>query len=112
MSCMAMLTTGESFAAKSDIPPYRNPKLPVAERVKDLLNRMTLAEKARQLDMYSGASDFLDASQRDDHTHAKPDAVFDPQKAEKVLGKLGAGSIHDLYPSPKLYNRLHIVQPT
>ncbi len=84
--------------------PYQNPKLPVEERVRDLLKRMTLPEKARQLDMYSGAKDFLDPGQRADNTHAKPDAVFNPARAEKVLGNLGAGSIHDIYPSPQLYN--------
>ncbi len=30
-------------------PPYRNPQLPVAKRVKDLLSRMTLDEKAAQM---------------------------------------------------------------
>ena len=86
--------------------PYRNPKLPVAERVKDLLGRMTLQEKARQLDMYPGASSFLDSNQTVDKTHAKANAVFDPKKAEKLLGHLGVGAIHDIYPSPRLYNSL------
>ncbi len=93
-------------AAKPGIPAYKNPALPVEQRVRDLVGRMTVEEKARQLDMYSGASDFLDADQREDHTHAKPGAVLDPQKAEEVLGNLGAGSIHDIYPSPELYNSL------
>ncbi len=34
--------------------PYRNPELPVDERVKDLLSRMTPEEKFRQLFMISG----------------------------------------------------------
>ncbi len=86
--------------------PYQNPDLPVAERVRDLLSRMTLREKARQLDMYSGAHDFLDPDQRADYTHAKPVAVFDSKRAEKILGNLGAGSIHDIYPSSDLYDSL------
>jgi beta-glucosidase len=31
------------------IPPYKNAKLPAAKRVKDLLSRMTLEEKAAQM---------------------------------------------------------------
>ena len=33
---------------------YKNPSLPVEERVKDLLSRMTLEEKAAQMDMIRG----------------------------------------------------------
>ena len=36
-------------------PDYLNPHLSVDIRVNDLLNRMTLEEKARQMDMYSTA---------------------------------------------------------
>ena len=85
--------------------PYRNSNLPCDARVKDLIGRMTVEEKARQLDMYYGCEDLVAKSQTiDNHTHAKPDAVFDPQFAEKNIGGLGVGSIHDLYPSPRLYN--------
>src|SRR6266851_10252359 len=87
------------------IPIYKRADLPVDERVGDLLGRMTLEEKVRQLDMYYGCQDLVDKKQTiDNHTHAKPDAVFDPRFAEKNLGSLGVGSIHDLYPSAKLYN--------
>jgi beta-glucosidase len=93
-------------SAQDALPAYKNPNLPVDRRVQDLLNRMTIEEKARQLDMYSGASDFLAASQRTDKTHAKANAAFDARLAEKVLGNLGVGSIHDLYPYPQLYNAI------
>jgi beta-glucosidase len=86
--------------AQDRSPDYRN------ERVQALLKQMTLEEKARQLDMYSGASDLLAAEQRIDNTHAKADADFNPERAEKIVGNLGVGSIHDLYPSPKLYNEI------
>jgi beta-glucosidase len=32
-----------------EVPPFRNPDLPVADRVRDLLSRMTLLEKASQM---------------------------------------------------------------
>jgi beta-glucosidase len=38
-------------------PPYRDPRLPVAERVRDLLSRMTLEEKFWQLFMLPGNLD-------------------------------------------------------
>ena len=86
-------------------PPYKRADLPVDERVGDLLGRMTVEEKARQLDMYYGCQDLVDKKQTiDNHTHAKPDAVLDPRFAERNLGSLGVGSIHDLYPSARLYN--------
>jgi beta-glucosidase len=57
--------------------------------------------------MYNGCESLVDMSQTiDQHTHAKPDAAFDPEFARKNLGDLGAGSIHDLYPSPRLYNKV------
>ncbi len=41
--CVAQNQTG------SDLPPYRNPSLPVEQRVQDLLSRMTLQEKVAML---------------------------------------------------------------
>lgn len=35
--------------AKENIPPYKNPKLPIEKRVADLLSRMTLEEKIGQM---------------------------------------------------------------
>ncbi|HTV42134.1 MAG TPA: glycoside hydrolase family 3 N-terminal domain-containing protein [Candidatus Sulfotelmatobacter sp.] len=103
---LALFSSVAMSDAQDSLPPYKDPNLPVDQRVQDLLNRMTVEEKARQLDMYSGASDFLAADQRADRTHAEPDAALDPRLAEKVLGNLGAGSIHDLYPYPQLYNAI------
>ena len=66
-------------------PRYRNPGLPVEERVKDLLSRMSLEEKVRQMDMYSGE-------------HFKSGEDFSPEKAKQAIGSLGVGAIHDVYP--------------
>lgn len=96
----------DSVATAQELLPYRNESLPVDERVRDLLERMTVEEKARQLDMYSGATDLLDKDQLDERDHAKPGAKFSPSKAESVLSNLGVGSIHDLYPAPELYDSL------
>src|SRR5258706_4252357 len=103
--------TGEISAlrAQDAPPPYKNAGLAVDARVADLVGRMTLEEKARQLDMYFGCEDLLDKNKNqtvDHHTHAKPDAIFDPEFAKKSLGNLGVGSIHDLYPRAKLSNRI------
>jgi beta-glucosidase len=90
-------------------PPYKNPNHSVDARVTDLIGRMTLEEKVRQLDMYFGSEDLLDKTKDptvDHHTHAKPDLIFDPQFADKSVGNLGLGSIHDLYPRAKLSNRI------
>jgi beta-glucosidase len=76
--------------------PYKQADLPVEERIRDLLSRMTLAEKARQLDMYAGIPDLVDKATN--RTHAAPDAVFRAKEAERLWGNLGVGSIHDLYP--------------
>jgi beta-glucosidase len=46
LALLAMLTMG-SMAQKN--LPYKNPKLPIEQRVKDLLSRMTLEEKVGQM---------------------------------------------------------------
>jgi len=93
--------TGRTQEAK---PPYKDPSLPINDRVTDLINRMTLEEKVRQLDMYFGCEAFLETNQYVHRTHAVTNATFDVSMAETNLGHLGIGSIHDLYPRPELYN--------
>ncbi|REG99817.1 glycoside hydrolase family 3 N-terminal domain-containing protein [Flavobacterium aquicola] len=65
--------------------PYQDPKLPVEERVQDLLSRMSLEEKVRQMDMYKG--EFF-----------KYEENFSKSKSTAKIGKLGIGAIHDVYP--------------
>lgn len=84
--------------------PYRQSNLPIEERVRDLVKRMTVEEKARQLDMYAGIPDFVDKAL--DKTHAAPDAKFQTRNAERLLGALGVGSVHDLYPNAELSNEI------
>ncbi len=85
-------------------PVYRQANAPVESRLSDLLGRMTLEEKVRQLDLYSGAKSLVDKSK--DSTHATADAVFLPEKAQELWGDLGVGGIHDLYPTPEQSNAI------
>lgn len=85
-------------------PIYRQPNAPVEERVDDLLARMTLAEKVRQLDMYAGTLSVMSPGRR--KNHADPNAVFLTAKAQALWGNVGVGSIHDLYPTPEQSNTI------
>jgi beta-glucosidase len=105
LSLVAFL--GAAMLAKADGGPGPGSgNASVDSRVRKLLGRMTLEEKVRQLDMYFGAENLLDVDQTIDRTHAKADAVFNPERAKTTFGTLGAGSIHDLYPSAQLYNAI------
>ena len=52
-SVLAFIIGAFAFSEKKD-PPYKNPKLPIEERVSDLLGRMTLEEKFWQMFMIPG----------------------------------------------------------
>ena len=52
--CLALILFAAALSiaqnqSSSDIPPYKNPNLPVEQRVQDLLGRMTLQEKVAML---------------------------------------------------------------
>lgn len=84
-------------------PLYQRADAPVEDRVKDLLKRMTVEEKARQLDMYSG-TEFID--KKLDDTHVAPDAHLREDVLTQKIGSLGMGSIHDIYPTPEIANAI------
>jgi beta-glucosidase len=98
------LLPASTFAQEQGSVLYRQASASTEQRVDDLLRRMTLEEKVRQLDMYSGAIGIM--SGHNDSTHAAADAVFVPEKAQQLWGALGAGSIHDLNPTPEQYNAI------
>lgn len=100
----AMISVLAQRNTRDALPVYRQPHAPVERRVQDLLSRMTLEEKVRQLDLYAGAQALVD--RHTDETHAAPDAKFLPEKAEALLGGLGVGGIHDLYPTPEQANAI------
>jgi beta-glucosidase len=83
---------------------YRQANLPIERRIDDLLSQMTLEEKVRQLDLYSGATALVD--QHTDGTHATATANFLPDKAQAIWGDLGVGAIHDLNPTPQQANAI------
>ena len=74
-----------SDAAGKNYIAYKNDKLPIEMRIADLLSRMTLDEKIRQLDMYRG-SEIMENDR------------FSFEKISTVVGDLGMGSLHDLLP--------------
>ena len=51
---MIVLAAALSASAKSGKPAYLNPKLPVEQRVEDLLSRMTIEEKVGQMNQFCG----------------------------------------------------------
>jgi beta-glucosidase len=93
-----------SASQVSSVPVYRRASEPVERRVDDLVRRMTVAEKVRQLDLYSGAKGLVD-KQRDE-THAASGSVFVAEKAAELFGDLGVGGIHDLYATPEIANEI------
>ena len=101
---ISTLLTAAGAQRPQESPLYKDAHAPIEARVNDLLQRMTLEEKARQLDMYSAARYIVD--KHTDDTHAALDAVFLPEKAQSLWGELGVGSIHDLNPTPQQANTI------
>ncbi len=100
----AALTLAAAQRSTVSTPVYRQPSESIERRIDDLMRRMTLAEKVRQLDLYSGAKALVD--KQTDETHAAPGSVFLPDKAQTLFGNLGVGGIHDLYPTPEQANQI------
>jgi len=72
-----------------DLPPYQNPKLPVDQRVADLLSRMTLEEKVAQLEgAWENKQFFPDARA----LYVDDKGNFLPDKAAELL-KFGLGEM-------------------
>lgn len=84
---------------------FRNPQAPVEERITDLLGRMTIKEKVRQLDQYFGAS-FMSATHPHMDTVMANDATIEWDKVKEVIGDEGIGCIHDLYGTSEVNNEL------
>lgn len=102
--CLTSAHGGFVQAASDSVPIYKRQGAPTEARIRDLMHRMTPAEKVRQLDLYAGAPALM--SSHIDETHAAKDAVFLPEKAEALWGNLGVGGIHDLNPTPEQSNAI------
>jgi beta-glucosidase len=109
---------------------YKDSSLALERRVKDLLRRMTVEEKARQLDMYAALSDWVQPIAEHDATFLKEngsrlrvsdspaqaasgtppktgkDARFSAAASQKIWGDLGAGSIHGINADAELSNSI------
>ena len=83
---LPLLALSSFISCNSSEPSYKKSSLPIEKRVKDLLSRMTLEEKAAQLDMLS-ANDILSGTEN-----------FDSDRFIHFIDSMCIGSIHDFYP--------------
>ena len=84
--------------AQSPAPDYKNPKLPIEQRVKDLLGRMTLEEKVEQLAPNFRAG-ILDTTGKFNDTTARAAAG---RMVEKSTTSWRASSAEHRPPSPSV----------
>lgn len=87
---------------------YRDPALPVEERVADLLERMTVEEKAGQVTQYFHLGGFGDVPEDFDVESLPPEHrafVEQPKMVEKAVGEGRAGSLL-FVKDPALANRM------
>lgn len=86
---LAAFTSVAALVARAgggDSLPYRDASLPVEDRVRDLLNRMTLEEKIRQTHLFR--ANLL----ADDKRSAQEGAPLSPERMRAVLGQAGIGA--------------------
>lgn len=92
---------------------YKNPDLPIEERVEDLLGRMTLEEKAAQMDMIRG----VELAEKVHSAHfcaVDEESDFQWDKVRESFGDRGMGFIHDIYSVPAVLNKVqrYLVEET
>ncbi len=95
--CKMLLAVSAAAAvgACDSTPTYRNPSAPVEKRIKDLMSRMTLEEKAAQLDMLSANDIVKDAN------------TLQEDRLVHFIDSMCIGSVHDFYPkTAELANEL------
>lgn len=84
---------------------YKDPSLSPKTRAEDLLSRMTLEEKAAQMDMIRGVE--LATKVHEAHfCSVDENSDFYWEKVDKSIGKKGMGFVHDVYSVPAVLNKL------
>ncbi len=94
--------------------PFQNPELALEDRVADLLSRMTLEEKACQLDIYSSSEFFPEGQgqaevqgQAEGQGRAEDSAVrFNLDAFLEVVGAAGMGCLQNRNTSAAVNNRI------
>lgn len=89
----------------SNLPKYKDSSLPIAERVEDLISRMTPAEKAAQTDMMSGV-DFATKKCKYHHCSVEPDTDYRFDDINELCKDHGIGFVHDNYCLPVVQNKI------
>jgi len=84
---------------------YKDPRLSAEERAEDLLQCMTLEEKAAQMDMIRGV-EFATKVHEAHFCSVDENSDFYWDKVRESIGKRGIGFVHDVYSIPKVLNRL------
>lgn len=84
---------------------YKDPTLPVEERVSDLLSRMTLREKIAQIDITRGVLYSAESSKVPGNCTVEDGDTLDMDKFASLVGDRGIGYIHDIYSSPCYKNQ-------
>lgn len=84
---------------------YKNPALSFEIRAEDLLERMTLEEKAAQLDMTRGV-EFATKPSEIHGCSVDAESDYDFDKLEAAFSDRGIGFVHDNYAVPAVMNRL------
>ena len=84
---------------------YKNPKLPIQQRITDLLSRMTLEEKAAQTCMLRGV-EYATKPSKKHNCSVEEDTDFDEEKLLQDFGRDGFGFVHDMYATPTAFNKI------
>lgn len=88
-----------------NIPVYKDSNFSIEERIEDLLKRMTIEEKVRQIDQYSGSeiTTFIDSN---NDTGKQGKMIIEWDKVKNVIGELGVGSIQNRNSNAEINNAL------
>lgn len=88
---------------------YKDPNLDIEERIKSLISQMTLKEKVRQLDIYSGMELRADAGDvNSGFKNGLPE--FEDTYFKEKYGDLGVGCVQERYSHPSIINKMQRAQ--